>query len=180
MRIWRPADANETTEAWRQTLLRTNGPSLLVLSRQNLPVIDRSIYASASGLARGAYILNPVITEPRAIIIATGSEVSLALTAAAELQDEDIAVRVVSMPSFELFGEQDESYQAAVLPPHLTARVVVEAGSRFGWERFVGNAGGFVTIDTFGASAPGAELMRQYGFTTERIKAEIRAQLART
>jgi len=173
MRVWRPADANETKEAWRQSILRTDGPSLLVLSRQNLPVIDRAQYVAADGLARGAYVLNPDVTDPQAILIATGSEVSLALDTATELASEEIAVRVVSMPSFELFSEQDQSYQDEVLPPHITARVVVEAGSRFGWERFVGQHGGFVTIDTFGASAPGDVLMHEYGFTVSAVKSEV-------
>ncbi len=173
MRVWRPADANETTEAWRQSILRTEGPSLLVLSRQNLPVIDRTTYASAEGLIHGAYVLNPNITEPQAIIIATGSEVSLALEAATQLEADGTRVRVVSMPSFELFSEQEQIYQDDVLPPDVTARVVVEAGSRFGWERFVGKEGGFITVDTFGASAPGDVLMRKYGLTVSAVKEKI-------
>ena len=177
MRVWRPADANETTEAWRQSILRTDGPSLLVLSRQNLPVIDRTRYAAVASLAHGAYVLNPDVSDPQAIIIATGSEVSLALQAAEELMEDGKLVRVVSMPSYELFSEQDKTYQDKVLPPHITARVVVEAGSRFGWERFVGQKGGFVTIDTFGSSAPGEVLMREYGFTIEQIKDTLQQQL---
>lgn len=180
MRVWRPADANETTEAWRQSLLRTDGPSLLVLSRQNIPVIDRTVHAPASGLSRGAYVLNPTVTNPQAIIIATGSEVSLALEAATQLETENIAVRVVSMPSFELFGEQDQAYQDEILPPHITARLAVEAGSRFGWERYVGQNGDFVTIDTFGASAPGDTMMREFGFTAENIIEKVHTLITHT
>jgi len=117
------------------------------------------------------------VSDPQAIIIATGSEVSLALQAAEELMEDGKLVRVVSMPSYELFSEQDKTYQDKVLPPHITARVVVEAGSRFGWERFVGQKGGFVTIDTFGSSAPGEVLMREYGFTIEQIKDTLQQQL---
>jgi transketolase len=180
MRLWRPADANETTHAWRQALLRTDGPSLLVLSRQNLPVIDRTTYAAADGLARGGYVLNPDVTDPQAIIIATGSEVSLALQSATELATQGMAVRVVSMPSFELFSDQDQAYQDEVLPPHIIARVVVEAGTRFGWERFVGRGGGFVTIDTFGASAPGDVLMHEFGFTVDTVIATVKQTVAST
>lgn len=177
MRTWRPADANETTEAWRQSILRNDGPSLLVLSRQNLPVINRTRYAPASGLTRGGYVLNPDVTNPVAIIIATGSEVSLALEATERLIKDGVETRVVSMPSYELFAQQDETYQREVLPENITARVVVEAGSRFGWERFVGPTGGFVTIDTFGSSAPGEVMMEQFGFTVTHIVETVREQL---
>ena len=179
MRVWRPADANEVTEAWRQSLLRSDGPSILVLSRQNLPVIDRARYAPASGLQRGAYVLNPDVTGPEAIIIATGSEVPLALAAAEELNSSGKTIRVVSMPSYELFAEQPQTYQDEVLPPPVTARVIVEAGSRFGWERFVRAGGGFVTIDTFGSSAPGNVLMEKYGFTVENVIAAVNVQLSK-
>jgi len=169
MRVWRPADANEVTEAWRQSIVRTDGPSLLVLSRQELPVIDRARYASESGLQQGAYVLNPDIAEPKAIIIATGSEVSLALKAAEQLHASGKPIRVVSMPSYELFAAQPKTYQDEVLPPQIAARVVVEAGIRFGWERFVGEHGAYITIDQFGASAPGSVLMKEYGFTTTAV-----------
>ncbi len=177
MRVWRPADANEVAEAWRQSIQRTDGPSLLILSRQNLPVIDRTVYASATNLSRGAYILNPEITTPDAIIIATGSEVSLALNAATQLAHTGKAVRVVSMPSYELFAAQPPTYQHEVLPPSITARVVVEAGSRFGWERFAGTEGSFVTIDTFGASAPGEVMMEKFGFTIDAVVDAVEKQL---
>jgi len=170
MRVWRPADATEVTAVWRQALLRTTGPSLLVLSRQNLPVIDRDRYASTAGVANGAYVLNPEVAEPEAIIIATGSEVSLALATAAELNADGGRVRVVSMPSYELFAEQASDYQDEVLPPAVTARVVVEAGSRLGWERFGGPHGVYLTIDQFGASAPGAVVLEKYGFSVAAVK----------
>jgi len=175
MHVLRPADANETVEAWKYAVARVGGPSMLVLSRQNLPIIDRTKYAPASNLHKGAYVMNPEIEEPTSIVMATGSEVFLALEAAEKLITEGEKVRVVNMPCWEAFEKQDASYKDSVLPPSVTKRVVVEAGSRFGWERYAGNEGKYVTIDGFGASAPGDELFKQYGFTAENILKMVRA-----
>ncbi len=179
MVVLRPADANETTEAWRYTLHHTGGPVMLVLTRQKVPTIDRAGYASASGLSRGAYVMNPHIEHPEYLIIATGSEVAPSLEAARVLMDGGVRVRVVSMPSWELFEREEREYRDEVLPPSVTKRMVVEAGSRFGWERHVGVDGEYVTIDTFGASAPGEELMEAHGFTATHIVERVRAHLSR-
>jgi transketolase len=173
----RPGDANEIREAWRVIMSVTDRPVALVLSKQDLPVLDRSHMASASGLARGAYILvDPADGAwPQVLIIATGSEVALAMQARNLLADSNIAVRVVSMPSWALFDEQDQDYRDTVLPPDLTARVAVEAASGFGWERHVGPQGRIIAMNGFGASAPAADLHRHFGFTADNI-----ADVART
>ncbi len=168
--LLRPADANETAEAWRVALRHRGGPVGLVLSRQKLPVLDRAVLAPAAGVARGAYVLAEAGAGPPAIIlIATGSEVPLALEAHARLVADGVRSRVVSMPSWELFGAQPQDYRDAVLPPAVTARVAVEAGSPFGWERFVGTRGAIIGVDRFGASAPESVVMREYGFTAEHV-----------
>ncbi len=178
--VIRPADANETREAWRAAVTRADGPTLLVLTRQDIPILDRARYASAEGVLRGAYTLNPEVNDPAAIIMATGSEVSVALEASERLKEEGIVARVVSMPSWELFEMQSSEYRESVLPERVQARVVVEAGSSFGWERYVGRKGGFVTIDRFGASAPGDVMMREYDITPEVVMDAVRAQIAST
>jgi len=142
---------------------------MLVLSRQKLPILNRSNYADAKGLHKGAYILNPDVTEPEAIVIATGSEVQHAVAAAEKMNADGGKVRVVSMPCWELFEAQSGEYIDEVLPPSITKRVVIEAGSRFGWERYVGRGGTFVTVDTFGASAPGGTMMEEYGITAQSV-----------
>ena len=182
--VMRPADATETAEAWRAAIERLDGPTALVLSRQGLPVLDRSAFPSASGLRKGAYTLweasgGQAGAVPDALIIATGSEVPLALDAGKALAERGTSARVVSMPSWELFAAQPKAYRDSVLPPEVTARVSVEAASTFGWERFVGSEGIAVGVDRFGASAPAGEIYRELGITAERVAAEIDAILER-
>jgi len=169
MLLLRPSDATETVEAWRVALTHRDGPVGLVLTRQKLPVLDRTALTPASGLARGAYVLAEHGAPPDVLVIATGSEVSLALAAHDVLRREGIASRVVSMPSWELFEAQPRAYRDAVLPPQVRARVSVEAASPFGWERYVGRDGVIIGVDRFGASAPGAVVMREYGFTVDHV-----------
>jgi transketolase len=170
MMILRPSDATETVEAWRIALQHTAGPVGLVLSRQKLPVLDRTMLGSAAGLAQGAYVLAEAdVYPPEVILIATGSEVSLALEAHARLTAEGIRSRVVSMPCWELFERQPESYRDTVLPPTVRARVSIEAAAPFGWERYVGLEGVTIGVTEFGASAPGPVVMREFGFTPERV-----------
>jgi transketolase len=178
--LWyvRPADANETTYAWRIALERKGGPVALALSRQKVPTLDRSEVASAEGVLRGAYTLwQSGAGEPDLILIATGSEVGVALAAAKLLEGEN--VRVVSMPCWELFAEQPADYRDEVLPPTVRARLSVEAGVSLGWERWVGDAGDAVAIDRFGAAAPGTEVLERLGFTPERIADRARMLLER-
>jgi transketolase len=179
--VMRPADGPETAEAWRAALRRTDGPTALVLSRQELPPIDRSQYASAEGLHRGAYVLAEASGgEPELILLATGSEVWVALAAREELeQREEIPTRVVSMPCWELFEAQDLDYRDQVLPPRVTARLAVEAGSTALWHRWVGTLGGVVGIDHFGASAPGGTLLANFGFTEDNVVERALAVLHR-
>jgi transketolase len=177
--LLRPADATETVEAWRIALAHRGGPVGLVLTRQKLPVLDRASLAPASGVARGAYVLAGDAEPPRVILIATGSEVSLALAARERLARDGIRARVVSMPSWGLFAAQPESYRNEVLPPEVRARVGVEAGVSFGWERWVGTDGATVAVDRFGASAPGDVVLRELGFTVEHVVDAANAVLAR-
>jgi transketolase len=183
--VIRPADANEVTEAYRHILQLHHKPALLVLSRQALPTLDRTKYASAAGVARGAYVLaDPPAGNPEVIIIASGSEVSLAVAAHEQLKGDNIRARVVSMPSWDIFDEQSQEYRDSVLPPQITARVAVEQASTFGWERYVGSHGRVVGMHTFGASAPLKELQRKYGFEPDRlveiVKQVVVASQART
>ncbi|HEV7235813.1 MAG TPA: transketolase C-terminal domain-containing protein, partial [Ktedonobacteraceae bacterium] len=166
--IIRPGDANETAEAWRQAIVHA-GPVALVLTRQNLPTLDRSVMAPASNLAKGAYILLDSESTPQIILIATGSEVSLAVDAANILRQDGVQVRVVSMPSWELFEEQSTAYKETVLPKHVSARIAIEAASPMGWERYIGAQGDTVTLNHFGASAPAKTLFQQFGFTVDNI-----------
>jgi len=178
--LLRPADANETVEAWRIAVRHRGGPVGLVLTRQKIPVLDRSTVAAADGVARGAYVLADASEGvPDLILIATGSEVSLALEAHRRLVAEGVHSRVVSMPSWELFRAQPAEYRGAVLPPAVRARVSVEAASPFGWERWVGLDGAIMGVDHFGASAPGPVVMAKYGFTVENIVATAKQVLAR-
>jgi len=175
--VIRPADANEVAEAWRVALDRTHQPVALVLTRQNVPVLDRSRYASAEGLRRGGYVLaDPEEGEPEVILIATGSEVALALGAHEELAGEGIRSRLVSLPSWELFDRQEESYRDEVLPPHVTARVSVEEASTIGWDRYVGLDGVKIGMHTFGTSAPLKDVQTKFGFTPDRV-AEVAKEL---
>lgn len=172
----RPADAAETNEAWLAALRNRKGPTLLLLTRQNLPVIDRTECAPAEGLQKGAYTLWQRGTgTPELIVIATGSEVSLALAAAQSVPDA--AIRVVSMPSWELFEAQTQAYRDKILPPACTKRLAVEAGASFGWERYVGDRSRCISLDTFGASAPYVDLERHFGFTPDAVATKIRSLL---
>jgi transketolase len=168
--LLRPADANEVTEAYRYIVQLRHKPAVLVLSRQPLPTLDRNKYAPASGVARGAYILaDPPGNNPELILIASGSEVSLAIQAHEKLIAEGIRSRVVSMPSWDIFEHQAQEYRDAVLPPRVTARVAIEQASTFGWERYVGQAGCVIGMKTFGASAPLKELQRKFGFEPDEV-----------
>jgi transketolase len=216
--VVRPADSAEVTEAWRLAILRRHAPTALALTRQKVPVIDRSRYASAEGARRGGYVLaeaegavqipnskfqipddtgsepgSPAgqpsgtggrdagtattATSPKLILIATGSEVSLALEAREQLQTEGIPTRVVSLPCWELFDEQPEDYRNEVLPPAVTARLAIEAGVRQGWDRYIGSQGDVVCLDRFGASAPGDVVMRELGFNVENVVQRAKALL---
>jgi transketolase len=175
--VIRPADANETSYAWKIALERT-GPSVIALTRQGLPILDRSQYASADGLTQGAYILSEADGgNPKAIIIATGSEVHVALDAQKQLQESGTPTRVVSMPSWELFAEQPQAYRDQVLPPTVTARVSVEAGATLGWERWIGRDGIAIGIDRFGASAPGKVVLEKLGFSVEGVVRRVKMLL---
>src|SRR5207244_862079 len=176
----RPGDANEVVEAWKVIMQLRHEPVALVLSRQAMPTLDRRRYAPASGVARGAYVLaDPPRGEPEVILIATGSEVSLCVAAYEELTAEGVRARVVSMPSWELFERQPETYRESGLPPAITARVAVEQASTFGWAAYVGSLGEVIGMKTFGASAPLKALQTKFGFTPERVVAAARETLAR-
>ncbi len=178
--VIRPADGPETVEAWRAALGRTAGPTALVLTRQKVPVIDRTRCAAADGLRRGAYVLAEAAAgAPRLILIGSGSEVGLCLAARELLEKDGVPTRVVSAPSLELFARADAAYREAVLPGAVRARLAVEAAATFGWHRWVGDAGDVLGIDRFGASAPDARIFRELGFTPENVAARARAVLAR-
>jgi transketolase len=176
----RPGDANEVVEAYRYVLQLQHQPAVLALSRQPLPTLDRKKYAPASGLAHGAYVLADAPGgDPEAIIIASGSEVSLAVDAHEKLLAEGIRSRVVSMPSWEIFEQQPKTYRDSVLPPNVRARVAVEQASTFGWERYVGSADHVIGMRTFGSSAPLKELQRKFGFEPDKVTAAVKQQLGR-
>jgi transketolase len=178
--VIRPCDANEAAEAWRVAMSHRGGPVMLVLCRQKLPTLDRSRVAAASGLARGAYVLSETAgVVPQIILIATGSEVGLALSAKDELEKRGKAVRVVSMPSFELFEAQDQAYRDSVLPPSIRRRLAIEAAVPLSWYRWVGLDGDVMGMTTFGASAPYQDAMRHFGFTVENVVNRAMALLAR-
>ncbi|HUN55721.1 MAG TPA: transketolase [Smithella sp.] len=169
MTVIRPADANETLEAWRSAISNTNGPTTLLLSRQNLPVLDRSVCHPASGTRRGGYILWESAPNPELILMATGSEVAMTLNAARELAAKGIKVRVVSLPSWEIFDREPQEYRDSVLPPQVTKRIAVEAGIKLGWEHYVGLSGKIIGMETFGASAPAPILYEKFGITVAKI-----------
>jgi len=176
----RPADANEVTEAWRVIGELTDQPASLVLTRQALPTFDRQAYAPAAGLAKGAYVMaDAQAGVPEVILIGTGSEVQLCVQAYEALKQDGVAARVVSMPSWELFEAQDEAYRDSVLPPNVSARVSVEAGSVVGWDRYAGATGAKIGMHGFGASAPIKDVMTKFGFTLENVLAAARQQMAR-
>ncbi len=178
MVVIRPCDANETAYAWRVAIETQDHPVALVLTRQDVPTLDRNRYASAAGLKRGAYVLAEAANgRPEIILIATGSEVSLVAEAQRELEKQNIQARLVSMPSWELFDAQVEEYRRSVFPPSIRARLAVEAGATQGWHRYVGDLGDVIGLDHFGASAPAPVLMREYGFTVEDVCKRARALL---
>jgi transketolase len=178
--VIRPADAAETVEAWRMALLKTNGPTALVFSRQGLPVLDRTECAPAETLQRGGYILwESVNSTPEVIIIGTGSETHIALEAGKQLAAEGVRVRVVALSSWELFDAQPTKYRETVLPPAVTARVAVEAGIKLGWERYVGLEGAIVGMEGFGASAPAQVLYEKFGITVESVVQTVKGLLKR-
>jgi transketolase len=178
--VIRPCDANEVVEAWRQIMPLRHQPSVLVLSRQNLPTLDRTKYAPASGLKKGAYVLADAEDgKPDVILIGTGSEVSLCVDAYESLKAEGIKARVVSMPCWETFDDQDQAYRESVLPPSVQARVSVEQASAFGWAKYVGSEGASIAMRSFGASAPLKDLLKEFGFTAEKVVETAKLQLKR-
>jgi transketolase len=178
--VLRPADANEVVEAYRYIMQLRHKPAMFALSRQPLPTLDRSRYAPASGVARGAYVLaDPPDGKPEVILISSGSEVSLCVDAHEKLLAEGIRSRVVSMPSWDIFEDQTQAYRDSVLPPDVTARVAVEQASTFGWERYVGQSGRIIGMKTFGASAPLKELLRKYAFEPERVTEVVKELLGK-
>jgi len=179
--VWRPGDANEVVETWKYVMKERHTPAVLVLSRQNLPTLDRMKYAPASGAQKGAYVVSEAPGgKPEALLLATGSELSLALQAQDQLAKEGIKVRVVSMPCWEVFDEQDQEYRDSVIPPGVTARVAVEQASTVGWDRWVGSQGAVVGMKTFGASAPLKELQKKFGFTVDNVAAAVKTSLKKS
>jgi transketolase len=177
--VLRPGDANEVTEAWKIIAQLKDSPAALVLTRQALPTLDRTKYAAASGVAKGAYVLADAPgAKPDVILMATGSELSLCVDAYEKLKAEGVKARVVSMPSWEIFEQQDDGYKESVLPSAITARVSVEVAATLGWERYVGTKGRMIGMHTFGASAPIKDLLKHFGFTVDKVVAEARAALA--
>lgn len=176
--VLRPADANETVEAWKTALNHKGGPVCIILTRQKLSVINREKYSSSEGFQKGAYILKDV-ANPQLIMIASGSEVELAIKSAEKLEEEKIAVRVVSFPGWELFEAQTDEYKESVLPKSVRARVAIEAGIKLGWEKYVGDAGEVISIEKFGASAPDKILFEQYGFTVDNVISTSRRALSK-
>jgi transketolase len=175
----RPADANEVAEAYRVIMGLKDQPAVLALSRQPLPTFDRTKYGSAAGVAKGGYVLADCEGTPEVILIGTGSEVQLCVSAYEALTAEGIKARVVSMPSWDLFERQDEAYRNAVLTPEVLARVAVEQGSVIGWDRYAGSAGAIIGMHTFGSSAPIKDLQTKFGFTPEKVLQAARDQIAR-
>jgi transketolase len=178
MRLIRPADANETSEAWRLAVECKNHPTALALTRQALPIFDRTKYASAEGVRKGAYVFSNADGTPDVILIGTGSELQLAVQAQEKLAAEGIKARVVSMPCWDLFEEQSAEYKESVLPGAVRARVAVEAGATLGWERYVGLEGRVVGQTQFGASAPLKDLLKHFGYTAENVVAHAKESIA--
>jgi transketolase len=176
--VMRPADANETASAWQLALNRKEGPTAIILTRQKVPTIDRTRFASSEGLQRGGYILADAPNgKAEVLIIATGSEVHLALDAYDRLGKEGVGVRVVNMPSWEVFEAQDAAYREEVLPVKVKARLAIEAAVPLGWDRYVGDQGRVMGIERFGASAPGALVLEKFGFTAEAVVTAVREML---
>jgi transketolase len=180
LQVVRPADANETVAAWRVALERRDGPTGLVLTRQSLPILERSKSASADNLERGAYVVSePAAGSPEVILIATGSEVHLAIKAQLILAEAGVTARVVSMPCWKRFDAQPVSYRNKVLPPEVTTRLAVEAAVPLGWERYVGPKGEVIGLERFGASAPYGDLMEEFGFTPQAVAGRAMALLGK-
>ncbi|MBW4889167.1 transketolase [Mucilaginibacter sp. HMF5004] len=177
--VLRPADANETAIAWKFAIEHKGGPTVLVFTRQGLPILDQDKYGKATGLVKGAYVLSEPETKPELILIGTGSEVALAISAQAKLKEEGIAARVVSMPSWELFEKQDAAYKESVLPKALKKRLAIEAGSELGWHKYITDEGDTVTMPGFGESAPAEELNKHFGFTVENVVNKAKAVLGK-
>ncbi|HSJ38469.1 MAG TPA: transketolase [Planococcus sp. (in: firmicutes)] len=173
LNVIRPADANETKHAWKLALTAKTHPTLLVLSRQDLPVLEGTGELAAMGVEKGAYVVSGA-ENPQAILLATGSEVSLAVEAQKQLAEENIAVSVVSMPSWDRFEKQDKEYKQSVIPPTVRKRLAIEMGSSFGWDRYTGDEGDILAIDRFGASAPGQRIMEEFGFTPDNVVARVK------
>jgi transketolase len=167
--VIRPSDATESAEAWRTAIQNSDGPVALLFSRQKLQIIDRKKYAPASNLSKGAYILSDVEGTPDMLLIASGSEVELALAAQNKLAEKGVKARVISMPSWELFEKQPQNYKDKVLPKKISTRLVIEAGISMGWERYAGLKSDFVCMNGFGASAPGNVVRKKFGFTVENV-----------
>ncbi len=177
--VLRPGDANEVVEAWKIALQTSHGPVLLVLSRQAIPTLDRTKYASAAGVAKGAYVLaDSPGGKPDVILMASGTELYLCVDAYEKLKAEGVNARVVSMPSWEVFEKQDAAYKESVLPANVTARLSVELGSTLGWERYVGPKGQMLGMHRFGASAPWKDLQKKFGFTPDAVLAAARKAIA--
>ena len=177
--FFRPADANEVAWAWQVALENRRRPTAFALTRQNVPTLDRSALASAEGVRQGAYVLNPQVTDPQLILLATGSEVQHIVAAEKTLAEQGIRTRLVSMPSWELFEEQPAAYRDSVLPPSVTARLAVETGVPLGWHRWVGDKGETITIDHYGASAPAPRIFKEFGYTPENVVARAKALLGK-
>ena len=180
MLVLRPGDANEVVEAYKVILQHKHGPSTLVLTRQAVPTLDRTKYAPASGAAKGAYVLADAAGgKPDVILMASGSELSLCVDAYEKLKGEGVKARVVSMPSWELFEQQDAAYKASVFPPEVTARVAVEMAVPFGWERYTGAKGKLLGMRRLGASAPLKDLLKKFGFSVDDVVAAAREALGK-
>jgi transketolase len=180
MLVMRPGDANEVVEAYKAALLHSHGPSTLVFTRQPLPTLDRTKYAAASGAAKGAYVLADAEgAKPQVILMGTGSELRLCVEAYEKLKAEGIKARVVSMPCWELFEQQDAAYKNSVFPPEVTARVSVEMLSTMGWDRYVGPKGKSIGMHSFGASAPIKDLLRKFGFEVDNVVAAAKEVLGK-
>jgi transketolase len=180
MLVFRPGDANEVVEAYKVAMRHTHGPATLVFTRQAMPTLDRTKYAPASGVVKGAYVLADAPgAKPDVILLASGSEVGLCLAAYEKLTAESVKARVVSMPSWELFEKQDAAYKESVLPASVTARVSVEMESVFGWDRYVGPKGKIIGMRSFGASAPLKDLLKKFGFEVESVLAAVKEVLGK-
>jgi len=177
--VIRPADANETVQAWKAAIEHKGSPVALALTRQKIPVLDRTKMASAENLSKGAYILVESDKNPDVVLMASGSEVSLAVEAFNLLQSEGIKVRVVSFPSWELFEAQSDEYKKSVLPKSVKARVSIEAGVKQGWEKYLGEYGEAISIEKFGASAPYEIIFKEYGFTKEAIVQKVKSIISK-